>query len=127
MLHGLLGPEPGEGAPAGSLDRSGDRADLVLDRRQADHGVQLGHGLINGDLRLPVCGGPLTHGRCLAALSVRRVPGADQISGLRDPAVGACGVAGPAITRRPRCRSGMRRRERSAARLLATELPAFLQ
>ena len=42
---------PGHRAPAGRLDRRGDGADLLLDRGQADHGVQLGHGLVDRDLR----------------------------------------------------------------------------
>ncbi len=62
VLHGLLGAEPGQRAPAGRLDRRGNRPDLVLDRRQPDHGIELGHRLVNRDLWRPVSSRPLARG-----------------------------------------------------------------
>ena len=50
VLHRLLGAVPGDGAPPGRLHRGGDGPHLILDGGQADHRVELGHRVIDGDV-----------------------------------------------------------------------------
>ncbi len=52
VLHRLLGADAHHGAAPGGFDRGRDGPHLVLDRRQADHLVQFGHRLVDGDHRL---------------------------------------------------------------------------
>ena len=62
VLHGLVGLVPGLRTPARGLDRRGQLMDLVLDPGQADHRVQFGHGLIDGDRgQIPVRRRALRH------------------------------------------------------------------
>ena len=87
--HRLVGGDAGHGPPPGGLDGGGDRAHLLLDRGQPDHRVQLGHGVLDRDLRTR----PRRAGRVVAG----GVLGVGQRGGLGRDAVGrGARVAGEA-------------------------------
>ncbi len=125
VLHGLLGAVPGQRPAPGRLHGRGDRADLVLDRGQPDHGVQLVHRLVDGDHR-PL-GGGLLAGQVRAGLAAHPVAGlgrAHRRAGPRgrqrppaDRTRPAGRVADLAAVRRRR-RPGLRHAGRAAAGLL---------
>ena len=60
--HRPLGADAGHRAPPRRLDGGGDRADLLLDRGQADHRVELGHRVLDRD-RAGAAGGCRPDGR----------------------------------------------------------------
>ncbi len=80
MPHRLVRGDAGHGPLPGGLDGLGDREHLLLDRGQPDHRVQLGHGVIDGDLRP----GPRRAGRVVAdgvfGVGQRGGPGRDAVT-----------------------------------------------
>ncbi len=104
MPHGLIRGDAGYRTAPGRLDRGGDRAHLFLDRSQSDHRVELGHGVLDRDLR------PGLRQAGSAALMVTRgVIGVGQRGGLGPGAVAR-------LVRRMRTWPGVRRPRLSGRR-----------
>ena len=94
--HGPLGADAGHRAPPRRLDGGGDRADLLLDRGQADHRVELGHRVLDRDR------GPRPGGTALVVAG--GVLGVGQRRGLRPDTGGRGSRMAAGLTRRTRRR-----------------------
>ncbi len=102
MPHRLVRGDAGDGPAPGRLDGRGDRAHLLLDRRQPDHRVQLGHGVLDRDLRRGQRRGGLVVARGVLGVGQRRGLGPGAVTGGAGVALAGEAAAGVRRLRRAR-------------------------
>ena len=81
VAHRLFRGHTRHRPPPGGLDGRGDRAHLLLDRRQPDHRVQFRHGVLDGDLRPGAGRGGMVVARRVFRVRQRRALSSDAVSG----------------------------------------------